>query len=111
MKPYDTDTVLLCLKELTGVVQQIDQIIIKKSVNNNTTPDLDLIAIASFMAPLVNPPQYADGKLCETVDWMSKHDEECRLESEHWRSTISGKFTIDFYNKYRKVDLVNKKSN
>lgn len=64
--------------------------------------DLGDLAIASLVAPLINPPLYCNGMYGVAFDLLMRQDSDMRQEVLHWRGSISGRFAMALYQNYRK---------
>jgi hypothetical protein len=59
------------------------------------------IALASILAPIVNPPLYIEGKFGHVFNIVEKNDPRFREEIDKWRNTRAGKFTMEMYKNFR----------
>mmetsp|Transcript_7874 Transcript_7874/g.13039 ORF Transcript_7874/g.13039 Transcript_7874/m.13039 type:complete len:321 (+) Transcript_7874:122-1084(+) len=115
MKADDPAAVEECKEKLAQAMKELDAIIQARtgsatgSLNDKktflsgeaATPGLADIAVAALVAPLVNPPLYRDGLFEQLFERVRMSDDEVLKNSDLWRNSIAGKFTMEFYAKYR----------
>jgi hypothetical protein len=59
------------------------------------------VALASLMAPLLNPPLYNMGAHQKWLDQLYDQDDDFRSEVDAWRATELGQFCMNMYQKHR----------
>jgi glutathione S-transferase len=102
-RPHDVEAVRQCRAKLVAAVERLDGI-----VSGKTTPYLGGekvgvadIAISSLIAPLVSPRGYAGGVFDEIFDQLLRQDPEVARDAEYWKSTLTGKYALEIYEKHR----------
>jgi glutathione S-transferase len=55
------------------------------------------VALASLVAPAVNPPLYCDGQFGRLFAALEAGDEEMRRGLEEWRATEAGRYCLELY--------------
>lgn len=66
-------------------------------------PGIADIALASLVAPVVSPQQYAHGVSSKYRDQQTALDPEYKAMIEKYQSTIVGKYCLDMYETHREV--------
>ena len=86
-------------------VSQLDRLLESRdrAYLGGDTPGVIDIAMASLMAPVINPREYYAGKYIKWFDRMFEDDIKYRIEVEFWRSTVTGKYCLDLYKEFRGV--------
>ncbi len=59
------------------------------------------LALASLMAPLLQPPLYNGGQHKKWLDLLYDQDEGIRNEITYWRGTAVGQYCLEMYEKHR----------
>jgi hypothetical protein len=107
MKMFDVkneESVRKCREDLVKTVEQLETYLEKTRkgtfLNGDEISFAD-IALASMFAPLVTPPLYCEGKYNHLFNELMERDDEIRKETNHWRNTKVGQYTLEIYSKYR----------
>lgn len=102
-RPMDVDAVGKCRDELKQVVSQCDHIISNKKTRylGGDAPGIADVALCSLYAPLISPPNYCQGKYYKWFSLAENQDPALKVEMEYWKSTITGKYCLEFYEELR----------
>lgn len=107
-KVDDINAVNECREKLKEVIDEIgrDKIEGRKStfITGNKITQSD-IALASLLAPMLVPPEYALGKFDKWFKLLQSQDKELKQEISYWRSTMAGKYTLQLYSSHRTTVL------
>lgn len=103
MKPFDAAAVADCKTKLEAALRQVDARIATKTTPflGGATIGVADIAVASLVAPLVNPPLYCGGRYAAAFNQLMQQDTLLRAEVERMRATTTGAYVMDLYAKYR----------
>lgn len=103
MRPFDTAAVAECRTKLEAALKEVDQIIAAKKTPflGGATIGVADIAVASLVAPLVNPPKYCGGRYNKILQQLMDQEPELQVEVERLRATPTGVFVMDMYAKHR----------
>lgn len=103
MQPFNPDAVADCKAQLEVALKELDHIIAHKKTPflGGETIGVADVAVASLVAPLVNPPMYCGGRYSKILDQLMHQDAELRSEVERLRATPTGVYVMDLYAKYR----------
>ena len=97
-----------CREELKKVVEDIgrEKIITRSGsyIQGDKLTQSD-IALASLLAPLLLPPEYALGKALKWFELLQTQDEDFRLEVAYWRGTAVGQYVLQLYKDKRATVL------
>jgi hypothetical protein len=84
------------------LIEPQSTISVEHSKQTNCFADLGDLAIASLVAPLINPPLYCNGMYGVAFDLLMRQDDDMRQEVLHWRGSTSGRFAMALYQNYRR---------
>jgi len=103
MQPYHTGAVAECRAKLEVALKRTDEIIASKKTPflGGATIGAADIAVAALAGPLVNAPQYCDGRYAPIFDKLMQQDDELRAEVMRVRATPTGAYAMMMYEKYR----------
>lgn len=103
MQPFHAGAVADCRAKLEIALKQVDDVVTSK-----TTPFLGGdhigvgdIAVASLVGPLINPPNYCNGRYTGIFEQLMRQDDELRAEVNAVRARPSGAYALMMYEKYR----------
>eukprot|EP01040_Poterioochromonas_malhamensis_P006518 gene6518-7018_t len=101
----DTPTVQKCHDDLVRAVERLDHYIDERKGKfiNGDTIGLSDIAIASLFSPLIQHPNYCEGRYTKTFNELLKRDADIRRDSDYFRQTKSGQYVYEIYDHYRLV--------
>lgn len=68
----------------------------------NVSTDLGDLAIASLVAPIINPPLYCNGMYAVAFDQLMRQDGDMRQQVLLWRGSTTGRFAMALYQNYRR---------
>jgi glutathione S-transferase len=103
MRPYQPEAVSECRTKLEAALKQLDAIITNKKtpfLGGNSIGVAD-IAVASLMAPMVNPQMYCGGKYAHIFEQLMAQDNELKDEVDRVRATPAGAYVMQLYAKHR----------
>jgi hypothetical protein len=103
MKPYNADAVTDCRSKLDASLKELDSLIANKKTPflGGASIGVADIAVASLVAPLVNPAMYCGGKYTPVFEELMQQDAELKKEVDRMRSTVTGAYVMELYAKYR----------
>lgn len=102
-RPTDAKAADQCKEKLVELFDQVGRILNNrqtKYLGGNQVGVAD-IALASLVAPLVNPPLYCGGKYAKIFNTLMESNSAIKKETDFWRGTIVGEYTLEIYQKYR----------
>jgi len=109
MKTDNAEAFRTCKEQLERAMARLDEIVVARSKERHIDliPPVDLIdigdlAIASLVAPLVNPPLYCNGIFEFAFDLLMRQDGDMRQEVLRWRGSTAGRFAMGLYQSYRR---------
>lgn len=103
MRPFEPQAVDECRNKLNAALDRLDTIIAAKRTPflNGQTLGMADIAVASLLAPIVNAPQYCDGKYTPIFEQLMAQDDALRAEVEQVRARPAGAYVMKLYAKHR----------
>ena len=104
MKPYDQAAVTECRNNLNTTLNELNTIVLSKKTKflyTDATIGVSDIAVAALIGPLVNPPEYCEGRYKDVFNMMIAQDPEARAEMERVRSMPIGKYVMELYADHR----------
>jgi len=107
-KTDDREAINECREKLKRVVEEIgrDKITSRSGlyIQGDKVTQSD-IALASLLAPLLLPPEYAFGKALKWFELVQRQDEELRKEIDYFRNTVTGQYVLQLYKTKRTAVL------
>lgn len=93
----------ICREKLEDIIKILDNKVISRKGEfiNGDLISVEDVALASLFAPMVLPQLYCDGKYSWEFDQLYNQDQEYRDELIRMRNTETGKYVMNFYNKFR----------
>ncbi|KAJ1422223.1 hypothetical protein B484DRAFT_452449, partial [Ochromonadaceae sp. CCMP2298] len=101
MRVHDPQARALCRERLLAAVGQLDALLAARTgpYLAGDAPGVGDIALASLVAPLVNPPRYCVGRY-ESVFAQLMRGADMQGEVDFWRDTGAGRHTMHMYEKH-----------
>jgi hypothetical protein len=103
IRPHQPEAVTECRTKFEAAVRQLDMIILNKKTHflGGSSIGVADIAVASLMAPMINPRMYRGGKYAHIFEQLLAQDTEMREEVDRLRATPAGAYVMELYDKHR----------